>query len=146
MRILKIIGVAALLVLACGIATLWWLDRPPQRPPNLSADALFIERPNVPFKVGHTGEWLDCWFDEREGAARCKLTNMNGWLEFEDVFIPYSGQARVSKADLVLDRRGTGTVWGGAYGKGSHYPIVYLTNGDILLPRSEYERAKKAVP
>jgi len=70
---------------------------------------------------------------------------MNGWREFEDVFLPYPGQAPISEADLALDSRRTGTLWGGTYEKGTHYPIVYLSNGDILLPRSEYEKAKRAV-
>ena len=142
---LKIIGIAVALITAGAVLALWWIDRPPHRPPDLSANALFIERPNVPFKFRHTGEWLDCRFDERERAARCRLTNMNGWSEFEDVFLPYSGQAPVLPADLVLDRRRTGDLWGGTYEKGTRYPIIYLTNGDVLLPRTEYEKAKRTV-
>ena len=139
MRILKILGIVAVLLIAGLLVALWWTGRPPKRPPNLSTNALYIERGVVPFKLSNTGEWLDCWFDERENVARCKLTNMNGWSEFEDAFIPYKGQAPISQGDLMLDRRRTGGLWAGTYEKGTHYPIVYLMNGEILMPRSEYE-------
>jgi hypothetical protein len=145
MRIFKIIGIAIVLLISVLVAVLWWTGRTPQRPPNLSVNALYIERGVVPFKLSNTGEWLDCWFDKDEHLARCKLTNMNGWAEFEDVFLPYSGQAAISETDLMLDRKRTGRLWGGTYEKGTHYPIVYLSNGDVLLPRSEYETAKRAV-
>lgn len=145
MRALRVVGIAAVLMIAALLVALWRAGRPPQRPPNLSTNALYIERGVVPFKLSNGGEWLDCWFDEREHVARCKLTNMNGWSEFEDVFLPYSGQAPVLPADLGLDRRRIGNSWGGTYEKGTHYPIIYLTNGDILLPRSEYEKAKRTV-
>lgn len=127
MRAVKIIGIVAALMIAGAVLALWWTGRPPRRPPNLSANALYIERGAVPFKLSNTGEWLDCWFDERERAAHCKLTNMNGWSEFEDIFLPYSGQTAVLPADLVLDRRRTGNLWGGTYEKGTLYPIVYST-------------------
>jgi len=145
MRIFKAIAGASVLVVGCAGLALWWAGRPPKRPPNLSAGALFIEKFNVPFKVRETGEWLDSWFDERDRAARCKLTNMNGWLEFEDVFLPYPGQAPLSQADVVVDRRRTGGLWSGTYEKGTNYPIPYLTNGEILLPKSEYEKAQRCV-
>ncbi len=70
---------------------------------------------------------------------------MDGWSEFEDVFLPYPGQAPLSIADLVLDRRKTGGLWCGTYEKGTHYPIPYLANGEILLPKSEYEKARGCV-
>ena len=145
MRILKIVGIVVVLGIICAAIALWRFGRPPKRPPNLSANALYIERGVVPFKLSNSGEWLDCWFDEHERVDRCKLTNMNGWTEFEDVFLPYTGQASPSRADLVLDRRRTGQLWSGTYEKGTRYPIVYLANGTILLPRSEYDKAKRSV-
>jgi hypothetical protein len=99
----------------------------------------------VPFKLSNGGEWLDCWFDEHEHVARCKLTNMDGWSEFEDVFLPYPGQVPPSIADVVLDRRKTGRLWCGTYEKGTKYPIPYLVNGDVLLPKREYEKARGCV-
>jgi len=70
---------------------------------------------------------------------------VNGWTEFEDIFLPYPGQSAVTENTLILDRKRTGTLWSGTSEKGTLYPIVYLTNGEILLPRGEYEKAKRAV-
>lgn len=74
------------------------------------------------------------------------MTDGKGTPEFEDVFLPYQGQSPVSQDKLVFDTRRTGSAWIGSYEKGINLPIVYLTNGEILLPRSEYERAKQNLP
>ena len=143
MRTVKIIAASFTVMVGCALLFVWWTDRLPKRPPNLSTNALYIERGEVPFKLSNTGDWLDCWFDERARVDRCKLTNMNGWIEFEDVFLPLEGQGPVLQSDLALDRRRTGTLWGGTKEKDTLYPIVYLKNGEILIPRSEYEKAKR---
>jgi hypothetical protein len=131
-------------MIVLAVVVLWWTGRPPRRPAGLSANALYIERGVVPFKLSSTGEWLDCWFDERERIDRCKLTDVKGELEFEDVFLPYEGQSP-PQSDLVFDARRTGRVWTGTYEKSTLIPVVYLMNGEILLPRSEYEKAKQTV-
>jgi hypothetical protein len=114
-----------------------------RRPKYLSPNALYIERAVVPFKLSSTpGDWLDCWFDENEQLDHCKMTDDKGNPEFEDVFLPYEGQSPVSQDKLVFDT-GRGGIWIGSYEKG--FPIVYLTNGEILLPRSEFEKAKQTV-
>jgi hypothetical protein len=102
-----------------------------------------VERGIVPFKLSSTpGDWLDCWFDKHEQLDRCRLTDERGNLEFEDVFLPYEGQSPLPEEDLVLDRQATGHIWTGSYEKGLRYPLIYLANGQILLPRSDYEKAK----
>ncbi len=128
-----------------AVVVVWWTGRPPRRPSGLSAQALYIERGTVPFKISSTGEWLDCWFDESEHFDRCKLTDVKGKVEFEDVFLPYEGQSPIPKSDLILDARRTGNVWTGTHEKGVLYPVVYLANGAILIPRSDYEKAKQTV-
>jgi len=146
MRIFKIIGVLVTLGACMVIIVLWWASRPPKRPAGISASALYIERGVVPFKLSSTpGDWIDCWFDAREGADRCKLTNEKGKVEFEDTFLSYGSKTPIPKSDLILDTRRTGHLWSGTYEKGTRYPIVFLQNGEILLPRSEYEKAKGTV-
>jgi hypothetical protein len=142
---MKLIGgiVGAMIILA-GFA-LWWTGRPPQRPNGVSANALYMERGVVPFKLSSTpGDWLDCWLDEQEHVDRCKLTDEKGKLEFQDVFVPYKGQMAL-QSNLIFDSRRTGRLWTGSYEKGFRNPVVYLSNGEILLPRSDYEKAKQTV-
>jgi len=146
MRVIKLIGALLGTTIVIAMVVVWWTARPPRRPAGLSANALYLESGIVPFKRSSTpGDWLDCWFDKREQFDRCRLTDERGNLEFEDVFRPYEGQSPLPQRDLVLDHRKTGGIWTGTYEKGLRYPVVYLANGQILLPRSDYEKAKRTV-
>jgi hypothetical protein len=146
MRAIKLIGAILGTMMVLAVFVFWWGGRSPRRPASLSSNALYIERGVVPFKLSSTpGDWLDCWFDEHEHLDRCKMTDENGKLEFADVFLPYEGQSPLLQNKLVFDTRRTGRVWTGTYEKGTLIPIVYLTDGEILLPRSEYEKAKQTV-
>ena len=144
----KVIATALALLVILAAFVIWWTSRRPRRPKYLSPHALYIERAVVPFKLSSTpGDWLDCWFDEHEQLDHCKMTDDKGNPEFEDAFLPYEGQSPVSQDKLVFDTRRTGGIWiwVGSYEKGTNFPIVYLTNGEILFPRSEYEKAKQTV-
>lgn len=146
MRAIKLIGAILGTMMVLAVVVLWWAGRPPRRPASLSSNALYIEKGVVPFKLSSTpGDWLDCWFDEHEQVDRCKMTDESGKLEFEDVFLPYEGQSPLLQDKLVFDTRRTGHVWTGSYEKGTRIPVVYLSDGEILLPRSEYEKAKQTV-
>jgi hypothetical protein len=146
MRVVKVVLSAVTLVVTLAALLIWWTNRPPRRPIGVSPNALYIERGVVPFKLSATpGDWLDCWFDEHEHLDRCKMTDETGKLEFEDVFLPYEGQSAVLQDKLVFDTHRTGNLWTGSYEKGTRIPVVYLTDGEILLPRSEYEKAKQTV-
>jgi hypothetical protein len=146
MHAIKLIGALLGAMIVVVIAVLWWAGRAPRRPTDLSPNALYIERGVVPFKLSSTpGDWLDCWFNELEHSDRCKMTDEKGKLEFEDVFLPYEGHFPLPQDKLVFDTRRTGHVWTGSGEKGTRIPIVYLTDGEILLPRSEYEKAKQTV-
>jgi len=92
------------------------------------------------FKLSSTpGDWLDCWFDEHEKLDRCKMTDEKGKVEFEDVFLLYERESPLLQGKLVFDTRRTGNLWTGSI------PIIYLTDGEVLLPRSQYEKAKQTV-
>jgi hypothetical protein len=88
---------------------------------------------------------LDCWLDEHANVDRCKLTDVQGNALFEDVFLPCEGEAIFPKSDLVFDVRRTGYSWTGSYEKGINVPIIYLVNGQILLPKSAYKESKRTV-
>ena len=136
-----IIGIAVL-----GGLFFWWEGRRPERPLDLPTNAIYIESGIVPFKLKSTpGRWIGCWYDSSDKLDHCKVTNENGRLEFEDVFLPYEGEVAVSQSDLAFDVRRTRTVWTGSYENGILVPIIYLTNGQILLPRTIFEKAKRDV-
>lgn len=142
MRGMKLIGAALGVMVILFVVFLWWTGLPPRRPASVSSSALHFEPNNVPFTLHKTGYWLDCWFDESANIDRCKLTDVRGAALFEDEFLPCDGQAPLSQRDLVFDARRTGYTWTGSYEKGISVPVIYLANGQILLPRSAYAEAK----
>lgn len=127
------------------IALMGWGSRVPSRPSDISSAGVFIERGVVPFKLSTHGDWLDCWQDRRTSGDHCRLTDEKGRVRFEDTFLAYEGQASVQEADLKIDPKKTGHLFMGVTANNVPLPIIFLQNGEILLPQSEYERAKKVV-
>jgi hypothetical protein len=143
MRVIKLIAAIVGTIIVFAVLVLWWTGRPPRRPSALSDSAIHFEGATVPFVFHETGYWLDCWFDEHVNVDRCKLTDVKGNALFEDAFRPCDGLPPVPKGDLVFDTRRTGNTWTGSYEKGIKVPVIYLMNGQILLPNSIYEEARK---
>jgi hypothetical protein len=146
MRVLRTIAALAVGIIALGSSFLWWAGRPPKRPHNFPSNAIYIETGVVPFKIRSTpGTWLGCWYDPTDQFDHCRLTDENGRLKFEDVFLPYEGQGPIPQAALVFDTHRTGTLWTGSYEKGIRVPVIYLADGQILLPKAVFEEAKRDV-
>jgi hypothetical protein len=141
----KFIPVAVGTVIILAAVALWWEGHIPRRPRNVSSDALFVLPNNVPFKLHKTGYWLGCWFDTQASVDRCKLTDEKGSESFEDVFLPCVGQTPLPQSELVLKRQWTGQVWTRSPDKGSNAPVVFLEDGQVLLPQSFYAEAKRNV-
>jgi hypothetical protein len=144
-RFLKYVALilGAFLIYIVGI--MWWAGEPPPRPAFMSARALYFEPAAVPFSMHKTGNWIDCRFDEQQSVNRCVLADPWGKTLFEDVFVPYEGSSPVPEAELVFDTRQTGSLWTYSRQHGRAFPIIYLKNGQILLPRGEYESGKETV-
>jgi hypothetical protein len=147
MRVFKFSAGIAIFLVAGGVF-LWWAGRPPARPANMPPNAIYIETGITPFKIGTTpGTWLGCWHDPNDRADHCRLTDEKGNLKYEDTFLPYSGRGSFQQSALTFDARRTGHLWTGSHEKGIRVPVIYLTNGQILLPEAVFEEAKsKARP
>ena len=122
---------------------LWWGGHKPRRPRTVSSNALHVLPKNVPFTLHKTGYWLGCWFDERAKVDRCKLSDEDGTSSFEDAFLPCVGQTPLPQRELVFNTRWTGHIWTRSSDKGINAPVVQLENGQVLLPQSFYEEAKR---
>ncbi len=136
------LAVGTVIVLAALM--LWWAGHKPRRPSTVSSNALYVLPNNVPFTLHKTGYWLDCWFDRHENVDRCKLTDEKGNGTFEDAFLPCAGQSPLPESELVF-KRSTGNTWTRSPDKRINAPIVYLENGQLLLPQSFYAQAKREV-
>jgi len=142
MRVLKVVAVLAGII-AVGAFVLWWTARPPARPANVPLNGIYIEKGLVPFKLRSTpGTWIGCWYDSTDRSDHCRITDENGKLEYEDIFLPYKGQAPILQNALILDSQHTGHLWTGS-DKGIRVPVICLINGQILLPKTDFEEIKR---
>jgi len=132
------------LLLLFVVGAYWWAGLSPKRPRGTSDHAIYVEPDSVPFTVLKTGVWVDCWFDAKGNVDLCKMTDLNGDTRLEGVFMPYEGLLPVPQSELKFDVRRTGTLWLGD-SNGTSYPVVYLMNGEILIPESDYDHAKQEV-
>ena len=113
----------------------WWSNRVPSRPAGVSQDAVFLWAPRVPFEFSRRGSWISCF--ESGGSTICKLSSIDGTTEYEGQFLPYKDQHPLSTKQVAIDGERTqdgAQIWIGDV----FVPLVYLRNGDILIPASKY--------
>lgn len=131
---MKLPPIVTVLVIA-GLVVAVWLARVLARPPGVPAQAV-----RVP--IGRAQGWARCWLDAAANVNRCRLYNAGGELlrrfghenDDDDVFLPYEGLGPIPEADLQIDRPHT-----------NNPSTVWLKNGVILLPRNDFETAKRWV-
>jgi hypothetical protein len=127
-------------VLIAGIAgAYWWANTVPSRPQGVSGNAVFLWAPYVGFPGPRRGWWLVCW--EADGRNRCQLNGVDGSIEYEGEFVPYRRKGPVPASQLKIDPTKTREhkVWVGD----ALVPLVYLDNGEILIPTSQYEEGRR---
>ena len=127
-------GVAALLVVAM-IAAFWWAGLVPNRPKAVNVDSVFLWAPHVGWPAAKRGSWLFCWYSE--GKDFCELSDIHGDTEFQGEFLPYKSASALRSDQLRIDsdKSSDRKVWVGS----ELIPLVYLQNGDILIPASNYK-------
>jgi hypothetical protein len=129
---------AALLIV--GIAGAYWrANTVPSRPRGVSSTAVFLWAPFVGFPGPRRGWWLAC--SERSGQVHCMLSGVDGKTEYEGQFAPYNHDATISNDQLRIDAIKTREhkVWIGE----ALVPLVYLENGQVLIPASKYEEGTR---
>jgi hypothetical protein len=129
------LAVVVIVLIIAAFGAFWWAGTVPSRPRGVAADAVFLWAPHVGLPAPKRGWWLACWEDA--GHNRCKLSWINGSTEYEGEFIPYGHQGPLAADQLKIDSTKTGeeTVWVGVV----PVPLVYLENGEVLIPAGKYE-------
>ena len=122
----------------------WWAGHKPRRPHTVSSNALYVVPDNLPLKLRQPGYWLECWLDQRENVNRCKLTDENGIVSYEDVFLPWPGHTPLPQSELVI-KPWTGHAWIQSCDKKINVPLVYVKYGQALVPRTLYAEAMQEV-
>lgn len=142
-RVTTIVGATVGVAIILVTTTVWWNTRPPRRPRSVSPGAIYVEGGSVPFTLLRNGVWVECWFNGKENDDHCQTTDIKANVELDGVFVPYKDTSPVSESELRFDSR-TGSFWLET-SSGIEYPAVYLKNGQILLPQSDVENARRAL-
>jgi hypothetical protein len=127
---------ATVVLLIIGVAGAYWrANTLPSRPRGVSSNAVFLWAPYVGFPGPRRGWWLAC--SEQAGHTRCTLSGVKGDAEYEGEFVPYDRNAAISADQLRINAIKTREhkVWIGE----ALVPLVYLDNGEVLIPASKYE-------
>jgi hypothetical protein len=126
---------ATLGVLIAGVVGVyWWANTVPSRPKGVPTNAVFLWGPNVGFPGPRRGSWLAC--SEAAGHNRCTLSGIEGDIEYEGEFVPYGRKGSIPASQLKIDQTKTreNGVWVGE----TLVPLVYLKDGEVLIPASKY--------
>lgn len=117
------------------VGAYWWAATVPSRPKAVAPNAVFLWAPHVGFPGPRRGWWLSC--AEGAGQDHCKLSDVDGNTEYEGGFVPYLSKHSVPVDQLKIDSEKTGEhkLWIGK----ALVPLVYLENGEILIPASKYQ-------
>jgi hypothetical protein len=133
------LGCVALLI-AAGAGVYWWSNVPPRRPPDVSADAVFLWAGHLGLPAPKHGTWIECSTGADKGVNKCKLTEMNGTPEYDGIFLADTGKNPVPESNLKINVEPTSDVtnWvslGGLRGA----PLVFLKDGTVLIPKDAYQ-------
>jgi hypothetical protein len=143
-RVTKLVAATVGVVLILVAVGLWWNTRPPKRPRGVSPGAIYVEGGSVPFTLLRNGVWVECWFNGKDNDDHCRMTDIKGNVELDGVFVPYKDSSPVPESELRFDKTRTGGTWL-LTPNGIEYPAVYLKNGQILIPQSDAENARRAL-
>jgi hypothetical protein len=118
-----ITAVTALLFL--GMLTIGCKGNMPKHPVGVPAKA-------TPIAIPHGYDWDYCWVDKTTDVNRCQIFNGNGVLMYDGIFLRYEGTGTIPEESLRISQKG-GEEW------------VELQDGDILIPKSDYEQIKRVI-
>lgn len=133
-----IVVVAGVAVLAIAVAY-WWANVPPKRPKDVPADAVFLWAGHLGLPAPKHGTWIECWTDTPDGVNKCRLTEMDGRVTYEGVFLADTGANPIPSSDLkILSEQTSQSVNLWVRSQGQLVPLVFLKSGTVLIPKDAY--------
>ncbi len=118
----------------------WWSNTPPGRPPDVSANGVFLWAGHLGLPAPRHGTWIECWTDSKAGTNKCRLTEMDGTRSFEGTFLADASRAVVPQSELeILSEQTSQNVHLWVRVNGEPAPLVFLRNGKVLIPSGAYQ-------
>jgi len=139
-----VLAAYAVVILAVGaiVGAYWWSNVPPSRPKGLMANSVWVWAPFVGLPGPKRGVWIGCSKEGRKGPCLCQITDKDGRTEYAGPFLSYKGS--VPESDLAINAEETQAhrMEQGVFMNETLVPLVYLKNGDILIPEARYDHVK----
>ncbi|MGA9882647.1 MAG: hypothetical protein WBQ34_02890 [Candidatus Acidiferrales bacterium] len=152
-RVICIAGITIVVLAALLWLNYLWANVPPPRPANVPPTATYYGGLATTFPYPKRGQWVNCWFDSERNADLCRVTSFDGRLVYQGIYLSYPRQTPLPETDLLIDsktmNRAQEQIAVEASGHESSepgiqgVPLVYLRDGDVLMPAKAYEAGKK---
>jgi hypothetical protein len=152
-RVLWIAGVMVFVLVGLLVFNSWWFSFPPPRPVDVPTNAVYFVLSAVPFPASKSGDWITCWFDSGQKADRCRVMFTDGRLRYEGIYRPYRSKTPFVGSELSIDSKRMGKSHMPVEVQASSndssdpgvqfVPVVYLLNGDVLIPENNYAVGKE---
>jgi hypothetical protein len=141
-KISTALGIFLLLIVVGFFGAYLWSRTPPSRPKGIASTAVFLWAPNVGVPAPRRGWWLWCRYETND-RDYCTLSDIDGHAQYDGEFIVYGTKAAVAGSELKIDPEKSidHKVWVG----NTLVPLVYLRNGDVLIPKESYDAGVKAL-
>lgn len=133
---IAVVSVGTFIIAVVG--AYWWSNTPPKRPSDVSANAVFLWAGHLGLPAPKHGTWIACWTDTTEKVNKCRLTDMNGTVLYEGVFLVDAGENPVPQPDLKIEGEPTSQTNWVPLGGMLAAPLVFLKNGTVLIPKDAY--------
>jgi hypothetical protein len=152
-RVLWIAGFLVVALVALLIFNTWWFSFPPPRPATVPPNAVYFLGLATPFPASKNGDWVTCWFDSGQKVDRCRVMFTDGRLRYEGIYRPYRARApfvgselsidskQMSRSHMPIEVQASSSESSEPGVKG--VPLVYLLNGDVLIPENNYAVGKE---
>jgi hypothetical protein len=112
---------------------------PPKRPQGVSANAVFWWAGHLGLPAPRHGRWLECWAEIDSAGSRCRVTEMNGKIEYDGLYLPNTDQPAIAQSNfkILIETTRDANLWIGM-NDGNYAPLIFLQNGTILIPKDGY--------
>lgn len=137
--VLFLASIGVLFLVALG--AYWWSNTPPRRPSDVSASGVFLWAGHLGLPAPkHGTTWIACWTDTGNGVNKCRLTEMDGRVSYEGVFMADTGKTPVPQPELkILSEQTSQSIDLWVRSQGQLVPLVFLKDGTVLIPKDAYQ-------
>jgi hypothetical protein len=139
-RAAVVVGVTGVVLVLGIVGAYWHSNTQPSKPKGISADAVFLWAPYVGVPGPRRGWWLSCR-QKLKGSIWCTLSEIDGATKYEGEFIPYQKGVIVASDVLKIDPIKSREL--GVWIDHKNVPLVFLENGEILIPASKYDEGRR---